>query len=415
MNSADPRRAAETANFYDINAGPVYGYCLSLCADSEIAVNAFHWAMIRAWASGGGRVRAFALVRAECRMRGLRTPTPAIDENDRDARAIAPVFTRLPSRDAEAAELTLRFGLGETELAGVFGLPVEHAQRLVHDARALFLEALTAESLVGVSEGVLSELVRSAHPLARIGGLMPPVEPPAEIRASVLADLLRFAPEECCAHRHGPGVTHPFLGRTGPGPSRARRLVGRSAVLACSMLVAVGFVTGLSRPSGVESVWAPPSRPVAGPPRLLPPASVEPSPYKPAHPHAPHTAAHHAHRVRPARPHGGSAPHRHATAPRPDLAPRRYLRGRSTTTRPGWDGYLGGRYPERRDRYGDRHWPAYGGSYDGSRDGRHDWPGGDRRDGGSRDAGPYGGGRSYRGGSYGDGGFGGHVGGGLHR
>lgn len=343
-------------------------------------------------------------------MRGLRTPTPAVDESDRDARALAPVFTRLPPRDAEAAELTLRFGLGETELAGVFGLPVEHAQRLVRAVRAQFIEALTAESLVGVSEGVLSELVRSAHPLARIGGLMPPVEPPAEVREAVLADLVRLAPEHRCVHRHVPGVLPPYVGRPGPGPSRARRLVTRSAVLACSMLVAVGFVTGLSRPSGVEPMWAPPSsRPVAEPPRRLPPASVEPSSPKPSRPHAPEKTAH---PDTAAQRHGGSAPPRPATAPRPDpFRLRQYLSGHRTTTRPGWgDGDLGGRYPvwPDRDRYGDRHRVPYDGLYDRTRDGRHDGPGGDRYDGGSRD-GPYGGGPR-------DGGSGGGFGGGgFHR
>ena len=344
MNSADPQRDADTAAFYDTNAGPVYGYCLSLCADSEIAGNAFHRAMLRAWTSGRGRTRAFALVRAECRMRGLRTPAPAIDESDRDAAALARVFTRLPPRDAEVAELTLRFGLGPAELAEVFGLPEEHAERLTADARTLVVDALTAESEVGVSEGaVLGELVRSAHPLARIAGLMPPVEPPAGLRAAVLSDLRRFEPEECCAHRHGPGVLRPHVvGRPGPNRARTRRLAVRTAAVACSLLAVVGFVTALSRPSGVETVPAPPSRPVADPPRPSPPARVVPTSHAPRTRPAPRTAH------RPARP-----------AAKPSATPttrhtRRHLSDRETARPRDWRDALNRLYEQWRRHHRDQ-------------------------------------------------------------
>jgi len=344
VNSADPQRDADTAAFYDTNAGPVYGYCLSLCADSEIAGNAFHRAMLRAWSSGGGRVRALALVRAECRMRGLRTPTPAIDESDRDAAALARVFTRLPPRDAEAAELTLRFGLGAAELAEVFGLPVAHAERLASDARDLFVDALTAESQVGVSEGaVLGELVRSAHPLARVAVLMPPVEPPAELRAAVLSDLRRFEPEECCAHRHGPGVVRPAPVRPpGPGRSRRRRMVVRTAAVACSLLVVVGFVTALSRPS-TESVPAPPSRPVADPPQPSPPVRVVPTTHKPKpRPEPRQTVAD------PGGPTARPSATKHAERP------RQHLSDRKTATPKDWSDALNRLYREWRKRHRDQ-------------------------------------------------------------
>lgn len=342
MNSADPLRAADTAAFYDTNAGPVYGYCLSFCTDSEIAVNAFHRAMLRAWTSGGDRARAFALVRAECRMRGLRVPTPAIDDSDRDARALARVFTRLPPRDAEAAELTLRYGLGAAELAEVFGLPVEHAERLASDARDLFVDALTAESHVGVNEGaVLGELVRSPHPLARVAGLIPPVEPPAAVRAAVLGDLRRFEPDDRRAYRYGPSALRPHpVGRTGPRRSRARRLAIRSAAIACSVFVVVGFVTALSRPSGVETVPAPPSRTVADPPQPSPPVRVVPSSHTPAPRNTPRSVA------RPARP-----------VERPSATPtqrtRRHLSDRSTPS-PDWRDELNRLYRQWREHQRER-------------------------------------------------------------
>lgn len=349
MNSADPQRDADTAAFYDTNAGPVYSYCLSLCADSEIAVNVFHRAMLRAWTSGGGRARAFTFVRVECRMRGLRTPTPAIDESDRDAGALARVFTRLPPRDAEAAELTLRFGLDAAELAQVFGLPVEHAERLVSDARALFADALSAESLVGVSEGaVLGDLVRSAHPLARVAGLMPPGEPPAEVRGVVLADLWRVEPEEDRAHRHGPGVIRPHLvGRPVPRRPRAGRLAVRSAAIACSLIVVVGFVTALSRPSGVEPApaTAPPSRTVADPPQPSPPVRVRPTSHSPAPRHAPPTAA------RPAAP----AHHPATSSAKPHTRrPHRHLSSRRTTGPKDWDDALNRLYRQWRKHHRER-------------------------------------------------------------
>lgn len=370
MNSADPQRDADTAAFYDTNAGPVYGYCLSLCGDSEIAANAFHRALLRAWTSGRSRARALALVRAECRMRGLRTPTPAVDETDRDAVALGRVFTRLPPRDAEAAELTLRFGLGPAELAEVFGLPEEHAERLTADARALFVDALTAESEVGVSEGaVLGELVRSAHPLARIAGLMPPVEPPAGLRAAVLTDLRRFEPEECCAHRHGPGVLRPHVvGRPGPDRARTRRLAVRSAAVACSLIAVVGFVTALSRPSGVETVPAPPSRPVADPPQPSPPVRVVPTSHAPAPRRAPHTTNHRSHLTKP--------------TPKPTAhRPRQHLSDRQTPKPSDWRDALNRLYKQwRKHHQNDYRNPQYGpGPYD--RDGAphnprypHDYP-----------------------------------------
>ncbi|HEY3684521.1 MAG TPA: hypothetical protein VGL93_15920, partial [Streptosporangiaceae bacterium] len=178
--------------------------------------------MLRAWSAGGGRVRAFALARTECRMRGLRVTAPVADDDDREARALAKVFTRLPARDAEAAELTLRYGLVAADLAEVFGLPVEHAERLAADARDLFVDALTAENHVGVAEGgSLGEIVRSPHPLARVAALMPACEPGAELRGRILADLERPATSGERPGRHVPAVIRPRpVVRTNPRRAR---------------------------------------------------------------------------------------------------------------------------------------------------------------------------------------------------
>ena len=303
VDCADPQHDTGTAAFYDTNAGPLYSYCLSLCADSDIAANAFHRAMLRAWESGGERARAFALARAECRMRGLRVPMPRADD-ECDAPELTRVFTRLPPRDAEAAELTLRYGLGATELAAVFGLPVAHAERLVADARDLFADALTAESQVGVSEGaVLGELVRAPHPLARVAALLPCREPDAGLRERVMAGLhRRTGTGRGAARRPVPGVVWARSSVRAGGTRRSRtgRMIARSAAIACSVVLVVGFVTALSRPSAVGTVPKPSTGTYVAPPRSpSPPVRVGPSRRQVARSPAASSAATGGHRRRP--------------------------------------------------------------------------------------------------------------------
>ena len=319
MDCADRQHDTGTAAFYDTNAGPVYSYCLSLCADFDIAANAFHRAMLRAWESGGERARAFALARAECRMRGLRVPMPQTDD-EHDARELARVFTRLPPRDAEAAELTLRYGLGVAELAEVFGLPVAHAERLAADARDMFVDALTAESHVGVSEGaVLGELVRSPHPLARVAALLPCREPDGALRGRVMAGLRRRAEARRKVRLHVPGVVWARSAVRAGGPRRPGlgRTVARSAAIACSVIMVVGFVTALSRPSAVGTVPKPSAgTSVAPPPHPSPPVRVGPNRSHAARPPAPPAAS----------PANGGRRQRPVAARTPDATPTHHAR-----------------------------------------------------------------------------------------
>jgi hypothetical protein len=97
----------------------------------------------------------------------------------------------------------------------------------------------------------------------------------------------------------------------------------RSAAIACSVFVVGGFITALSRPSGIETLPAPAgSHSVAAPPAPSPPVRVAPSPAHhgttpAAHPLAhPRTVSTHAHPSTPG----------HRTAPS-----KRHLRSRRST------------------------------------------------------------------------------------
>ncbi|MUN35636.1 hypothetical protein GNZ18_03335 [Actinomadura sp. NEAU-AAG5] len=345
LGAHDPDAMAE---LYDAYADRLYAYCWFQLHDSDAAQTVLRDAFVVVEAHIG-RLRdpdrfgawLYAIARQECSRRpppaGARPPDLPVaqpDQDDADRRIMAwQAVLALPPRAREVLELRVRHQLSVPDLAAIFDMPPKEAQAALDRAHEELGEALTAELLAhqgpyGCAERALLLRVRRGEPstergerllqharecevcgafrtrtvsAAKVFGLLPDVEPPADLRQRVL-DC--FRDEELVGYRlfvatrateftpsgfpvqprepvHAPDASSPGRGLAWPhrlrpariasqgvGPGarhrRATVVVGAAAVLLGGVLASMNGFLGLlgGSPERADTVASP--RPSAG-------------------------------------------------------------------------------------------------------------------------------------------------------
>lgn len=249
---------SDPETLYDAHSPRLYAYCWSLVGDeAPEAVKDTFMAAARLGPPRGDEVLwLYALARSACMRRGALSGTHSDERNPDPLRRAA---ARLRSDHREVLLLSAGVWLEAPDIARLLGVAPDTVRQLIQAARArlerLVLDALMHQPMSAPHDDIIAAFERGRLPLLLARQV--PAEPPAGLRADVLATVTHARPAETNPLPVTvPGapplvVMDPRRGRRPDGAAK-RRVKGAAelgAIAACAA-AAAGLFVAWGAPNG---------------------------------------------------------------------------------------------------------------------------------------------------------------------